>query len=199
MALYTDNINERISRGSVSNDNNYIFPAYTIPTMFKETCMRMQEKPAMKYLTGSLRTDLRGGNSTYNDTNVWSTMTWTEYDHGASCFAKTLVHNNLQKRDRVCIVGSNHPQWFVANMGTILAGCVPVGIYPTNSKETSVYIVNHSKAKVVVCGGMAFLNKFKNVPISEMNALQSFVLYDVGCKQMCDIERNKFCWRNIQY
>lgn len=47
-------------------------------------------------------------------------------------FAKTLVELGLPERARVCFIGHNSPEHFMALMGTILANCIFTEVYLTN-------------------------------------------------------------------
>jgi len=97
-------------------------------------------------------------------------------------FAKALVALGLQRYDGVNITGFNSPgvfmsvvvymmngsvsvcqpestacllaEWVVANMGTIAAGGVSVGVYSTNKADTCEYVARHSNAVVRRCAVM---------------------------------------------
>ena len=44
----------------------------------------------------------------------------------------------------------NVPEWPISDIGTIMAGGVGVGLYPTSSAEQIAYIINHSDAEFVL-------------------------------------------------
>ena len=52
------------------------------------------------------------------------------------------------------------PEWFIANTGSILAGCIAAGIYTTNLADACRYITEHSQAEVVVVEGNKQLQKY---------------------------------------
>ena len=68
-------------------------------------------------------------------------------------FAKSLESVGCKKFQVVNILGFNSPEWFIANSGSILAGCIAAGIYATNLSDACRYISDHSKAEVVVVDG----------------------------------------------
>jgi long-chain-fatty-acid--CoA ligase ACSBG len=78
-------------------------------------------------------------------------------------FAKTLVKLNVDVFRIVNVLGFNSPEWFIANNGSILAGCIAAGIYTTNTAEACKYITEHSQAPVVVLEGNKQLQKYANL------------------------------------
>jgi len=55
---------------------------------------------------------------------------------------------------------SFQPEWFIANTGAVVGGCIAAGIYMTNNGEACHYITDHSKASVVVVEGNYQLKKY---------------------------------------
>ncbi len=49
----------------------------------------------------------------------------------------------------MAILAGNIPEWTIADIATIAAGGVGVGIYPTSSPEQCEYIINHSDSEFV--------------------------------------------------
>ena len=64
-------------------------------------------------------------------------------------FAKALVHLKVTERSAVCIMGFNCPEWVIADVGAMMIGAVPAGIYQTCSAPEVEYILNHSEAPIV--------------------------------------------------
>jgi long-chain acyl-CoA synthetase len=65
--------------------------------------------------------------------------------------------------DAVCILMGNVPEWPIADLGTIIAGGVGVGLYPSSSAEQIKYIVNHSNARVLLVDATAQLEKVLSI------------------------------------
>ncbi len=80
----------------------------------------------------------------------WQGITWTELKAAVDQFAIALLQHGLQKGDCVSILAGNDLIWPIADLGTIAAGGISVGIYPTNSPDQCAYILNHSSSKFVV-------------------------------------------------
>jgi len=102
--------------------------------------------------------------------------TYREYEALVHMVAKSLIQLGLNKLDCVNIIGFNGPEWILANMGSILAGCVPSGVYATNNAEACAYVANHSNAKVVVCRGNKQLAKYLEIQ-SKLPDLKAIVVY----------------------
>ncbi|BBM85423.1 AMP-dependent synthetase/ligase [Candidatus Uabimicrobium amorphum] len=80
----------------------------------------------------------------------WQTVTWKEFKDLADNFALALLKQGLQPGDTVSILAGNDLVWPVADVGTIAAGGIGVGIYPSSSPEQCAYILKHSNSKFVV-------------------------------------------------
>src|SRR6266849_2623838 len=77
--------------------------------------------------------------------NRWQGISWNDFDRQAREFASALVASGLSKGSAVAILMGNVPEWPIADLGTIMAGGVSVGLYPTGSAEQCQYIINHSE------------------------------------------------------
>eukprot|EP01006_Ploeotia_vitrea_P029919 TRINITY_DN62381_c0_g2_i1.p1 TRINITY_DN62381_c0_g2~~TRINITY_DN62381_c0_g2_i1.p1 ORF type:complete len:650 (+),score=8.69 TRINITY_DN62381_c0_g2_i1:69-2018(+) len=93
----------------------------------------------------------------------WKVWTWNEYYKDCIKFAKAMVHLKVSPFKVVNILGFNSPEWFIANCGSIFAGCIAAGIFATNLPEACEYISKHSKAEIIVVDGNKQLTKYKNV------------------------------------
>ena len=69
----------------------------------------------------------------------WQRWTWREYRNECRRFAKSLISFDVGMFSVVNIVGFNSPEWFIANNGTILGGCIAAGIYTTNTSDACHY------------------------------------------------------------
>ncbi|MBF5066029.1 AMP-binding protein, partial [Salmonella enterica subsp. enterica serovar Istanbul] len=78
----------------------------------------------------------------------WKTGTWSSYGRDARRAARALMKLGVAKGTGVSIIGQNSPEWLVADVGAILAGAMPAGIYTTNTAEQVRYITEHCEAKV---------------------------------------------------
>ncbi|KAJ1212874.1 hypothetical protein NDU88_000517 [Pleurodeles waltl] len=81
-------------------------PPVTIVQMFKEVVQRYGNRPAM-----AVKRDGR-----------WETTTYLQYYQQCRAAAKSFLKLGLERFHGVGILGFNSPEWFVADVGAIMAG-----------------------------------------------------------------------------
>jgi long-chain acyl-CoA synthetase len=94
---------------------------------------------------------------------VWKSRNWEDFEEQAHDFACALLAKGLTKGASVAILAGNVPEWTICDIGTIAAGGVGVGIYPTNSAEQCAYIINHSDAEFVFADTREQLEKILQI------------------------------------
>jgi long-subunit acyl-CoA synthetase (AMP-forming) len=105
----------------------------TVSQVLDETASRHGDRPALRAK--------RGG--------AWRTTTWRAYREQALRVGRALVALGVRPGEGVAILGYNAPEWVLADVGAILAGAWPAGIYTTSSAEQCRYIIGHCDAQVV--------------------------------------------------
>uniref|UniRef100_A0A8C8EVD0 long-chain-fatty-acid--CoA ligase n=1 Tax=Oncorhynchus tshawytscha TaxID=74940 RepID=A0A8C8EVD0_ONCTS len=80
----------------------------------------------------------------------WVTLTWREYFQQCRLAAKSFLKLGLERYHGVGILGFNSPEWFISDIGCILAGGFAAGIYTTNSPEACQYVADNCEANVLV-------------------------------------------------
>jgi long-chain acyl-CoA synthetase len=93
----------------------------------------------------------------------WEGISWQRFAEETFDFATALLSLDLKPGGSVCILMSNVPEWPISDIGTILAGGVGVGLYPTSSAEQIAYIINHSDAEFVLVDSREQLQKVLSV------------------------------------
>ena len=84
------------------------------------------------------------------DLGIWRATSWREYGERASAAGMGLVKLGLQRGEVVSILAETVPEWLYADMGTMGAGGVTNGIYPTDSAKQVEYILNDSRIALPV-------------------------------------------------
>ena len=107
----------------------------------------------------------------------WEGLTWKEYSDQAHLVARGYMALGLDVGKGVAIIGYNRPKWFLADVGGILAGGVPAGIYTTSAPEQCQYIAGHCDAQIAVVEDAGQLEKFKKV-WDELPQLKAIVMMD---------------------
>src|SRR4051794_380012 len=93
----------------------------------------------------------------------WEGISWQRFEQEAYDFATALLSFELKRGGSICILMGNVPEWPISDIGTILAGGVGVGLYPTSSAEQIAYIINHSDAEFVLVDSREQLQKVLSV------------------------------------
>jgi long-chain acyl-CoA synthetase len=93
----------------------------------------------------------------------WQGISWRRFEEETYDFATALLSLDLKRGATVCILMGNVPEWPIADIGTIIAGGIGVGLYPTSSAEQIAYIINHSDAEFVLVDSHEQLQKVISV------------------------------------
>ena len=81
---------------------------------------------------------------------TWQSIGWNEAARQAAAFAESLKRIGLEPGDRVMLVSENRPEWLIADLGIMAAGCVTVPAYTTNTTRDHTHILGNSGAKAAV-------------------------------------------------
>jgi long-chain acyl-CoA synthetase len=82
----------------------------------------------------------------------WISVSWQEYATKVCRLAGALQKAGLDRGDRVAIMGDASQEWLLADMATMCAGAVTVGVYFTSSVEEVDYYLGDSGAKFAFVG-----------------------------------------------
>lgn len=86
----------------------------------------------------------------YKDGSEWCTISWAETARRVAGLAKNLKAMGLKKGDRVMLVSENRPEWCIADLGIMAAGCVTVPTYITNTERDHQHILDNSQSRAVI-------------------------------------------------
>lgn len=106
-------------------------------------------------------------------------ITYSELDRYANRFARMLKANGLEKGDVVGIHLPNIPEFVIAWLGTLKAGCVVTGVSPLLSTEEMAFQLNDCKARCLVTLDALFAEKFTAIA-ADLPALDLVVAASVG-------------------
>nr|WP_040465041.1 long-chain fatty acid--CoA ligase [Erythrobacter sp. NAP1] len=80
----------------------------------------------------------------------WKTQSWREVADQICLLAESLRHLGLSDGDRVALVSENRPEWCIADIAIMAAGCISVPTYTTNTERDHAHILDNSGARAVV-------------------------------------------------
>ncbi|MCJ8746867.1 hypothetical protein PDJAM_G00146680 [Pangasius djambal] len=135
-------------------------PPLTIHQLFQWTVDNFGDHPAL---------------CSKND-GVWVKLTYKEYQQQCRAAAKSFLKLGLERFHGVGILGFNSPEWFIADIGCIMAGGLATGIYTTNSPEACQYVAYNCEANILVVENDKQLAKILQVK-DELPHLKAIVQY----------------------
>ena len=86
--------------------------------------------------------------------------TWRDYRERCRAVARALLAVGVEPGEGVAIIGYNAPEWLFADVGAILVGAIPAGIYTTSGPEQTAYIAAHCDARVAFADDATSAKKF---------------------------------------
>ncbi|MFC1822311.1 AMP-dependent synthetase/ligase [Thermodesulfobacteriota bacterium] len=134
----------------------------TLPTLFRAQVEKYGDRVAMRE----------------KNFGIWQEISWNTYYNHVKPFCLGLIGLGLQKGDRVSIIGENGPRWLYADLAVQSAGCISVGIYPTNPAYEVKYHVNHSESKFFIAGDQEQADKVIQIK-DECPSLEKVIVIDM--------------------
>ncbi|XP_028856113.1 long-chain-fatty-acid--CoA ligase ACSBG2 isoform X3 [Denticeps clupeoides] len=129
----------------------------------------------------------------WKDGEAWKVMNYREYYQQCRTAAKGFLKLGLERCHGVGILGFNSPEWFMADIGAILAGGFAVGIYTTNSPEACQYVAENCQANVLVVENNKQLQKILQVH-DQLPHLKAIIQYKDALK---DKLPNLYTWEEF--
>ncbi|WP_174280308.1 AMP-dependent synthetase/ligase [Sphingomonas bacterium] len=81
---------------------------------------------------------------------AWQATSWAQAAREVASLAAALHALGLQRGDRVMLVSENRPEWCVADLAIMAAGCVTVPTYTTNTERDHQHVLENSGACAVI-------------------------------------------------
>ena len=107
----------------------------------------------------------------------WRAISWAQAAEIVSSVAQGLRAIGLQPGDRVMLVSENRPEWCLADLAIMAAGCVTVPTYTTNTERDHAHILENSGARAVIVSSAKLAR-----------TLMPAVLRSTACDQMIGME-----------
>ena len=80
----------------------------------------------------------------------WQPISWAEAAKQIASLASALREMGLKRGDRVMLVSENRPEWCIADLGIMAAGCITVPTYTTNAERDHQHIIEDSGASAII-------------------------------------------------
>ncbi|WP_419809756.1 AMP-dependent synthetase/ligase [Sphingomonas sp.] len=81
---------------------------------------------------------------------AWQPTSWAEAARQVASLAAALKALGMKPGDRVMLVSENRPEWCIADLAIMAAGCVTVPTYTTNTERDHQHILENSGACAVI-------------------------------------------------
>jgi long-chain acyl-CoA synthetase len=81
---------------------------------------------------------------------AWRPLSWAEAARRVCLIAEGLRALGLAAGDRVLLVSENRPEWCLADLGIMAAGCVTVPAYTTNTERDHLHVLENSGARAAI-------------------------------------------------
>ncbi len=81
---------------------------------------------------------------------AWQSISWSETARQIASLAASLGELGLVPGDRVMLVSENRPEWCIADLGIMAAGCITVPTYTTNAERDHQHIIEDSGASAII-------------------------------------------------
>jgi long-chain acyl-CoA synthetase len=97
------------------------------------------------------------------DLGIWRATSWSQYGERARAVGMGLVKFGLSHGQVVSVLAETVPEWLYVDMGSMAAGGVTNGIYPTDSAKQVEYILNDSRTRFLFVENEEQLDKALDV------------------------------------
>src|SRR5687768_15246455 len=81
---------------------------------------------------------------------AWRPISWSEAADQVCSLAAGLKAIGLRPGEMVMLVSENRPEWCIADLAIMAAGCVTVPAYTTNTERDHQHILDNSGARAVI-------------------------------------------------
>ena len=81
---------------------------------------------------------------------AWRPTSWRQAAEDVAALSAGLKRLGLQRGDRVMIVSENRPEWLIADLAIMAAGCISVPTYITNTTRDHQHIIDDSGARAII-------------------------------------------------
>ena len=108
---------------------------------------------------------------------AWRATSWSEAARQVAALSASLLRIGCKPGDRVMLVSENRPEWLIADLAIMAAGCVTVPTYTTNTVRDHTHILTNSGARAVIVSNQKLAK-----------SLIPAVLFTPSCKDVIGID-----------
>ncbi len=90
---------------------------------------------------------------------IWQTWTWKEASENIRAIALGFLDLGIERGDHIAFIGRNRPAHYMAMVAAQMVRAVPVPLYQDAVADEMAYVLDHSEARLVVCGDQEQVDK----------------------------------------
>ncbi len=122
----------------------------------------------------------------------WRAISWNGAARLVAALAQNLKRIGLQSGDRVVLVSENRPEWLIADLGIMAAGCVTVPTYATNTVRDHTHILENSGARAVIVSNQKLAKNLVPAVLTSADCHHVIGMEDIRAGQVPD-------WVNVHH
>ncbi len=126
---------------------------------------------------------------------AWRTQSWGEVADLICVMAENLRALGLENGDRVALVSENRPEWCIADLAIMAAGCATVPAYTTNTERDHVHILGDSGARAVIVSTEKL--SIPLIPAIMRTGIADHIIAIDGIRQHQGGNLNRYLWAQI--
>jgi long-chain acyl-CoA synthetase len=122
----------------------------------------------------------------------WRSISWSETARQVAALSAALRRIGLEPGDRVALVSENRPEWLVADLAIMAAGCVTVPTYTTNTTRDHAHVLGNSGARAVIVSNQKLAKNLVPAVLTSDDCHHIIGIVDVRAGQVPD-------WVNVHH
>jgi long-chain acyl-CoA synthetase len=126
----------------------------------------------------------------------WRSTSWVEAARQVAALAAGLKRIGLQPGDRVALVSENRPEWLIADLGIMAAGCVTVPTYTTNTSRDHTHVLENSGARAVIVSSQKLANNLAPAVLTSSEC-HHFIAIDEMRRTQVPEDIHVHCWPEL--
>ncbi|MGI9248543.1 MAG: AMP-binding protein, partial [Woeseiaceae bacterium] len=111
------------------------------------------------------------------DFGIWQSYSWNDYREYALAVANGLLAAGLQRGDVVSIQSEDCKEWLFADFGTLLAGGVANGVYPTYQSRQVEHTLTDSNCRFLFVEDEEQLDKYLEIE-QQLTTVERVFVFD---------------------
>jgi long-chain acyl-CoA synthetase len=113
----------------------------------------------------------------HKDLGIWQTWTWADAAKEVRKFALGLHSLDLQRGDKVAIIGTNRPQLYWAFDAIEAMGGVPVPLYADGVADEVKFVLLHAETRFAICEDQEQIDKVLSI-MDDLPKMETLIYQD---------------------